>query len=64
MAKRKNLADLAHLRVSHLCQLGEHSGHQFILRPQQELDCAEPLHHILQYICPFDSTFAHNFGQI
>ena len=33
-----------------LFQLGEHSDQQFVLCPQQELDRAEPLHHVLKYI--------------
>ena len=41
--RRKHL-DLALLRASPcLFQLGEHSGQQLVLRPQQELDRAEPL---------------------
>ena len=33
-----------------LFQLVAHSGQQFVLRPQQELDRTEPLHHVLQYV--------------
>ena len=49
--RRKHTIDLVLLRASPcLFQLGEHSGLQFVLRPQQELDRAEPLHHVLQYV--------------
>ena len=42
--RRKHTIDLALFRTSPcLFQLGEHSGQQFVLRPQQELDRAEAL---------------------
>jgi hypothetical protein len=50
------------LRVSAvLFRLSKYSGQQFVLRPQQELDCAKPLHHVLKYIVYF--TFSSEVAQ-
>ena len=44
-----------------LLRLSKYSGQQFVLRPQQELDCAKPLHHVLKYIVYF--TFSSEVAQ-
>src|SRR5262245_12349231 len=48
------LYEVGRLRAApELLKLGEHSRQQLVLRPQQELDRAEPLHHVLQYVVHF-----------
>jgi hypothetical protein len=48
------------MRTTRLCaslvlfRLSEEASQQFVLRSQQKLNRAEPLHHVLQYVVQFN----------